>query len=159
MLSRTGECYLEQMNAISNRWMLSVDCWYFKGNSHTICLNVRSIRCISKCRTVYKCTVHSASPRFHMSRSCSHSDVNPALKVKSWRIIALIPCICSTRNLRWTLNKKLRRNVYSGDFYFYLEIFRLLFVEMPGSHVQYIHISLPLIWHLGCVLLLFQKKI
>ncbi len=38
---------------------------------------VGSIRCLGECQIVYKCTIHSASSRFHMRHS--HSDVNPAL--------------------------------------------------------------------------------
>ncbi len=43
---------------------------------HIQYIYVGSIWCLGECRTVHKCTIHSASTRFCMRQS--HSDVNPA---------------------------------------------------------------------------------
>ncbi len=36
------------------------------------------VRCLGECRTMYKCTIPFALPRFRMCCSHSHLDVNPA---------------------------------------------------------------------------------
>ncbi len=49
---------------------------YFEGNSHSVRL-CGSIRCLSECQTVFKCSICSASPCFYLHRLHLHSDVNP----------------------------------------------------------------------------------
>ncbi len=50
----------------ANSQTLSIDYWYFIGNSHT-CLDVVSVCCRGKCWTVYKCTMFCLTSLLHAS--------------------------------------------------------------------------------------------
>ncbi len=70
-------CYRSEANSIqlcdkhlADSRMLSVNCRYIKGNCVQY-VYVGSIRCLGKFRTVYKCTIHSASALVHMHDPCS----------------------------------------------------------------------------------------
>ncbi len=65
-------------NVLTECYLSTVD------TSKRICIqyvHVGSIRCLSECRTVYECTICSASPLIHMHCSHSCSDLNPVLLV------------------------------------------------------------------------------
>ncbi len=75
-------CYRGEANSIwlceehlANGRKPSIHCRYFKGNSHSICL-CRVFEVSANAKQCTKCTVCSASPRFHMRHLCS--DVNLA---------------------------------------------------------------------------------
>ncbi len=64
---------------------------------------VRSIRCLGECGTVYKCTICSASPRFHKHRSHSRFDINPAYHDKIaemwWGLICIL-FVCTYKTIQ-----------------------------------------------------------
>ncbi len=99
-------CYQSEANSIllcdkhsTNSRMLSINCRYFKGNSHMIHLNVHVhdsfnslgtglIRCLGECQTIYERT----TPNIHIAFTCRICVLfafrcKPSLKIHFlWRL-------------------------------------------------------------------------
>ncbi len=79
---RVTEVRQTAFGCVTNVWQTVEHYPSTVGTSKGICIQyiyVKSILCLGECRTVCRCTIHSASHRFRMCRL--HSDVNPALCV------------------------------------------------------------------------------
>ncbi len=112
---------------------------------HMQYIYVWSIRCLSEFRTVYECTIHSASPLIRMCRSHSHSDLNPALGL-SWLVLfhSTLYYIIIYLSFTFTFSEKFVLRFFDLDCYcdcyivFYNQLF--LWMEM-GSRPSLIDLG------------------